>query len=339
MKQPLLISVALLATLACSTVLAPFELVPPTATVTPITPTVTVTPTLASPTLTVTSIPPLPTIQSTPLTYGMAFRDVIYCTPNGQPMRMDIFFPQTGAQPWPVILYVHGGGWIGGSKILGPGVADVPALTAGGYMVAAVSYRLLDDYPFPAMIEDIKCAVRYLRANAAEYTLDPTRIGAYGSSAGGHLVDLLGLSDESAGWDVGEYLDQSSRVQAVVSLFGLSDLRNADYSQSLRRSAYKLFGATDENDSILDIASSVTYISADDPPFFILNGDKDEVIPASEAQSFYDLLTLAGIRADLLIVQNAGHGFVPIDADFTTPSRAEITEMIIAFFDRYLKGD
>ena len=176
-------------------------------------------------------VPPSPTSSPSPTpfgNYGKSLIDVTYCSPDGLPQKMDIYFPKSGG-PWPVFLYVHGGGWDKGDKAEGAGWNY---LNDKGYLVVSVNYRLAAyNIKFPAMIEDVKCAVRYLRAHALEYNLNPDRIGALGASAGGHLVALLGTSDKSAGWDVGEYLDQSSRVQAVIPEAVFSDFTQAHAEQ------------------------------------------------------------------------------------------------------------
>src|SRR5512140_2368186 len=178
-------------------------------------PTSTLQPTVtASPSRTSTPSP-LPFQQ-----YGETLRDVTYCTPGDRPQKMDLYFPGAGG-PWPVVAYVHGGGWRYGDKSEAGLLAA--GMTARGYLVASINYRLYPAGKFPDMIEDVKCAVRSLRAHAGQYNLDPARIAAVGISAGGHLVALLGTADKSAGWDVGEYLDQSSRVQAVVAMAAPTD--------------------------------------------------------------------------------------------------------------------
>ena len=158
------------------------------------------------------------------------------------------------------------------------------------------------------MIEDVKCAVRSLRAHASEYNLDPNRIGALGASAGGHLVALLGTSDKSAGWDVGEYLDQSSRVQAVVAEAVFSDFTRTIYD-SMQMSIYFAFGDFPGTDSTINMAASpVTYITPDDPPFLIIHGDKDGYAPPEQAQTLDARLKAAGVSSKLVIVQNGPTG-------------------------------
>lgn len=149
-----------------------------------------------------------PTPSFDPSRRTTAVVDIPYCTASSA-QTLDIYYPASQG-PWPVVIYVHGGSWMEGSKAEGAGWQT---LTDHGFLVASIGYRLAAESKFPAMIEDVKCAVRYLRANSQLHNLDPNRIGAIGASAGGHLVGLLGVADASAGWDVGEHLDQSSSVQ------------------------------------------------------------------------------------------------------------------------------
>jgi acetyl esterase/lipase len=268
--------------------------------------------------------PPLPTE-----------RDVTYCTLDGVELKMDIYRPQGSAAPTPALLYVHGGGWTGGDKRSGKGIRDIPELLARGYLVAAVNYRLAPRYKFPAMIEDVKCAVRFLRANAERFSINPEKIGAWGGSAGGHLVALLGTSDATAGWDVGQYLEQSSRVQAVVDMYGPTDL-TVLFEGANPRLMEQVFGTSDRNSETLQKASPVNWVSLDDPPFLILHGERDPLVPVSQSQLLYEKLQAACVPATFVIVKNAGHGFAPLGGPIS-PSRQELTKMIADFFDQYLK--
>jgi acetyl esterase/lipase len=268
---------------------------------------------------------------------GTIQRNITYCTVNGVQLKMDFYYPQTArVQSAPVAVYVHGGGWSAGDKADGEATTDIPELTAQGYLVAAINYRLAPQYKFPAQIEDVKCAIRSLRAHSAVYHLDPNHVGVWGGSAGGHLVSLLGVADASAGWDVGQYTDQSSRVQAVVDMFGPADLTVPDFNGLHTQLLEQVFGTTDPNSEALKRASPVTWISSGDPPFLILQGEKDNVVPPSQSQEFYDKLKAASVPATLVMVQNAGHGFTPVGGPIS-PSRSELTKMIADFFDQHLK--
>ncbi len=222
------------------------------------------------------SAPPAPTTPSARPTGGL--QTVTYCAPQGVPLAMDIAVPSPApASAAPAVLYVHGGGWEHGDRYGGGFLEQLrPALLARGFVVASIDYRLAPQYRWPAQIEDAKCAVRYLRANASRYGIDPARLGAWGGSAGGHLVSLMGTADASAGFDVGEYAAISSRLQAVVDLFGPADLTAAGWGSHAANVVRDVFGVQPGQPSdTLVRASPVTYVSRDDPPFLILQGDRD----------------------------------------------------------------
>ncbi|MEW6404428.1 MAG: alpha/beta hydrolase [Chloroflexota bacterium] len=273
---------------------------------------------------------PLPTPTFDPARLGTSQLDVTYCTVDGVDLKMDVYFPSAMNGPAPAVVYVHGGGWRSGDKRSGVGTAEFSGLNTTGFVVFALNYRLAPDYRFPAMIEDVKCAVRSIRAHAAEYNIDPDRIGAFGGSAGGHLVAMLGTTDASAGFDVGQYLEYSSRVHAVVDMFGPTDL-TLQFSDEQTQRASHVF-----TEDQLVMASPVTYITPDDPPFLILQGDKDRVVPPEQSQVLYDRLVGGGVEAQLVMVENAGHGFNPVDGEIS-PKRAELALMILSFFSQHLQ--
>jgi acetyl esterase/lipase len=247
---------------------------------------------------------------------------------DGLEQKLDVYYPKTGG-PWPVFLYVHGGSWRELDKAEGAGWRY---LNDSGFLVASLNYRLAtSDIKFPAMIEDIKCAVRYLRAHAARYHLDPDAIGVLGASAGGHLAALLGTADESAGFDVGQYLDQSSRVQAVVTMSGLSDF-TVPVEGGVSMAIYFAFGAlAGTNPTLLAPASPVTYITPDDPPFLILHGDEDGVVPIEQAQILDEKLTAAGVPSTLVVVKGGDHGLNPLPGKTAEPAWEEISRIILEF--------
>ena len=259
---------------------------------------------------------------------GVTEKDVTYCTMGGVALKMDVYYPSSNEAPWAVTMYVHGGGWSSGDKAQGAGALEIPSLQGAGFLVVSVNYRLAPEYPFPAMIEDVKCAVRFLRANAEHFNLDPNRIGAYGGSAGGHLVNMLGVTDPGAGFDVGEYLEYSSRVQAVVDMFGPADL-TVEFPGGYGRLGDTVFGGLDAA-----LASPVTYVTSDDPPFLILQGDQDTTVPPEQSQIFYDWLVSANVPATLVMVKNAEHGFRPVGGAID-PTREQLTQMAVDFFNQY----
>ena len=253
-----------------------------------------------------------------------------YCTPGGTPLLMDLYRP-SGPGPFPVVLHVHGGAWLLGDRNTFPSLSIPGSYTAAGFAWATIDYRLAPTYRFPAQIQDVACSVRFLRAHAAALNLDGSRIGAYGDSAGGHLVSLLATAPRSAGFDVGEYLDQSSRVQAVVDEFGITEFDAAYLAITPYVGA--VFGTTDP-DALRQYAP-LTYVSADDPPFFIVQGALDTIVQPYQSQDLYDALRSVGVPADLLMVQHAGHELLSVDGPIV-PSRAVVEADIVAAFKKYL---
>jgi acetyl esterase/lipase len=275
-----------------------------------------------------------PTAAFAPSKFGAADRDVVYCTMNDLSQKMDVYYPKSGG-PWPVFVYVHGGSWRELDKAEGEGWRY---LNDHGFLVVSLNYRLASlDIKFPAMIEDIQCAIRYLRAHSAEYNLDPDHIGALGASAGGHLVALLGTADASAGWDVGEWLDQSSKVQAVITMSGLSDF-TVPIEGGVSMAIYYAFGAlAGTNLPLMAPASPVTYITPDDPPFLIIHGDQDGVVPVEQATILDSRLQAAGVSSTLIIVKNGGHDLKALPGKTAEPSQEEISKSILEFLEKNLK--
>lgn len=239
---------------------------------------------------------------------------------------MDVYFPDSGG-PWPLLVYVHGGAWMHGDKAEAAMFARL--MTAQGYLVVSVNYRLYPAAQFPAMIEDVKCAIRSLRANAAQYNLDPNRVGVVGVSAGGHLVALLGTTDRSAGWDVGEYLDQSSRVRVVIAMAGVMDLArkfpNADI-EAMKRVGFGEYNVVE--------ASPISHVTPDDPPFLLIHGDRDELVPVEQSQLMYERLVQENVPARLVVVENASHSFTAPGG--MKPTVSEINQIILDFLAQYL---
>jgi acetyl esterase/lipase len=276
-----------------------------------------------------TAVPtPTPVPSPTPFgRYGQSLIDVTYCTMDGQPQKMDLYLPDAGG-PWPVLVYVHGGSWMQGDKTEAAGLGKW--LNPLGYAVVSVNYRMYPYVHFPALIEDVKCAIRSLRAHATEYNIDPEHIGAMGASAGGHLVALLGTSDKSAGWDVSEYLDQSSRVQAVIDMSGPADLMLKFQNSGLQTVVMVAF------DDQQKAASPITHVSTDDPPFLVIHGDKDAVVEFAQGQTMYDHLVAAGVPAQFVVVKNGGHDLKAADGS-ATPTMDEINQIVLDFLGKNLK--
>ena len=257
--------------------------------------------------------------------------------------KLDLYIPE-GTGPFPVVIMVHGGGFMFGDKADGAGLTGVDQLLAAGYAVASINYRLSGEAQYPAQIFDTKAAVRFLRANASQYNLNPDKFGAWGASAGGNLVSLLGTTcgvAELEG-DLGNN-DQSSCVQAVVDWFGPIDflkmqeqLTEAGCSASTDEASSpesKLVGAPIQTvPEKVALTNPMNYITPDDAPFLIENGTADCNIPPVQNKNLADALS-AVIGADnvtYVSLEGAGHG----GSQFET---AENLAMVIAFLDTYLK--
>lgn len=263
-----------------------------------------------------------------------AYRDLEYVANGHERHKLDLFVPEKAGGPLPLIIWVHGGGWQNGSK------EGCPPLRAGyterGYAVASINYRLSGHAVFPAQIEDCKAAIRWLRAHAQEYHLDPQRFGVWGSSAGGHLVALLGTSGEVREFDKGAHLDQSSRVQAVCDYYGPTDftvfVTTPGYEGHARAEAPEgklIGGAVLENKDKAARVNPVTFVSKDDPSFLIVHGDEDRTVPINQSQLLFVALKKAGVSAHFHTIKGAGHG-----TGFGGP---EIEPMVREFFQNHLK--
>jgi acetyl esterase/lipase len=234
-----------------------------------------------------------------------------------------------------VLVYVHGGSFTSGDKSKGSGTLDIPAMTGRGYAVAAINYRLMPEHPFPAEVLDAKCAVRFLRAHADEYQFKTEKIGIWGGSAGGHLSAMIGLTNGDPAFESGEYLKESSSVEAVVEMFGPTDL-TAKMGWLQRWLLRRAFGTDDPHALLLRQASPVNYATEDAPPFLILHGERDTAVPVEQAQALYQELLHAEVDATLVIVENANHNFKPTGGPIT-PTRTEISDLMADFFDRTLR--
>lgn len=263
--------------------------------------------------------------------------DVIYSRAGGEELKMDVFFPTNLAgRKLPVVLYVHGGGWQTGTKSMLSMMAGPSELLRRGYLVVAMNYRLAPQHKFPAMIEDVKCAVRYLRAHARDFNLDPARIGAMGDSSGGHLVALLGLTDASAGFEGEGWPKQSSRVQAVVDLYGPTEFANGNSNFITLKLIQDAFGATNTTDPILIKANPVTYVSRRAPPFLILHGDRDNLVDLQQSAELDARLKAVGADSTFVVITNLAHGYVPLGLK-ASPNNEELSTLIADFFDRKLR--
>jgi acetyl esterase/lipase len=258
-------------------------------------------------------------------------RTVGYCVEGGQALDMTLFAPNAPGHSAPVVLQVHGGGWQHGSRIVSLTQSTTASdLVGAGFVVASIDYRLAPANPWPDQIIDTKCAVRFLRAHAADLGINPDEIAALGTSAGGQLVSLLGTTGASDQWDVGGYLDQSSHVEAVVDEFGPADLTATDWPRGTSRMIRTVFGV---DDATLSAASPVTSVTADDPPFLILQGTDDQVVPPGQSGALAERLRVAQVPVDLVWVDGGRHGLqTPGESPSPTTLDAKVTAFLKGVF-------
>jgi acetyl esterase/lipase len=256
------------------------------------------------------------------------FRDLAYVLDGHERQKLDLYLPRNG-QSFPLIINIHGGAFKMGSKEQG---VPLDYLTRG-YAVASINYRLSQQAVFPAQIEDCKAAVRWLRAHATEFGLDPKRFAAWGASAGGHLSAMLGTTGGTKEFEVGANLDQSSRVQAVVDYFGPTDflqmdahrLPNGQVHDAADSPESELVGGPiRRNQEKTARANPITYVTRDDPPFLICHGEVDPLVPHHQSELLEAALKKAGVSVTFYTVKGAGHG------QFRDPKVPELTRKFLA---------
>ena len=248
-------------------------------------------------------------------------------------LKLDIYLPSDKPKPYPVIVWIHGGGWHSGNKKLGRRAI----LLDREYAVVSIEYRLSRQALFPAQIHDCKGAIRWIRAHAEEYGFDPGRIGVYGSSAGGHLVAMLGTTKnvvELEG-ETGGNLEYSSHVQAVCDWYGPSNLltiadypSNIDHTRANSPESLLLGGTIEELPEAAWAASPIAYVDGDEPPFLIQHGTEDPAVPFHQSVELDSALREAGVDVEFQPVVGGGHG-----SGFEEDS---VMNRMLAFFERTL---
>ncbi|MEO0447135.1 MAG: alpha/beta fold hydrolase [Verrucomicrobiota bacterium] len=248
-------------------------------------------------------------------------KDLPYADNDNPRQALDLYLPRSrdAEKPLPLLVFIHGGGWQSGSKD-GAGRRLAPFLESGHYAGASIGYRLTDEATWPSQIHDCKAALRWLRAHAAQYHLDPDRVAVWGTSAGGHLVAMLGVTHEVDGLEgeLGSHDDEDSSVQAVINFFGPSELHtmndDEDYPSTMDHNApnspeSKLVGGPiQENLEISRNASPLSHVSEDDAPTLIVHGTKDPLVPFPQSLQLDERLDDAGVSSTLITVEGAGHG-------------------------------
>ena len=255
---------------------------------------------------------------------------------EGNPMwKLDLALPDaTSSAPRPAVVFIHGGGWRSGDKRAGYFLQGAIDYAARGYVGLSINYRLTGEAPFPASVEDVRCAIRWLRAHAKDYNVDPERIGGYGNSAGAHLVTHLALAgpdpmlDGDAPWK-----EQSSLLQAACASATPADFTEAVGANAARLQSPGSFfhGPVDTLTDRLRMASPITFARADAPPILLIHGDKDTTVRPEQSHKLYAALKAAGAKdVALMIIHDVGHGVFMQHRTITHPAME-------AFFDRTLR--
>jgi len=270
---------------------------------------------------------------STPVLYPVREElNVVYGHAGGEDLQLDLFVPKEAPGPLPAVVILHGGGWATGSREAHRPHAAV--LAAWGYVAATVDYRLVPRHRFPAQIQDAKCAVRWLRANAERYQIDRERIAALGFSAGAHLALLLGVTEAKDGLEgEGGNPEQSSRVQAVVNISGPTDLTRPDWPPAIQLVIADFLGGSREQlPDIYRAASPVAYIHRGASPVLTLHGTDDPVVPYEQAQLLHAALRKARVPSRLIPLHSKDHG-----ENWTAKDQQRSVAAIRAFLEANLR--
>jgi alpha-L-fucosidase 2 len=226
--------------------------------------------------------------------------DLTYGTAAGEELKLDLSVPE-GPGPFPVCILVHGGGFEKGDKQKQPKHWFAP-LSEAGYAWVSINYRLAPAHKYPGSVEDVETSIRWVKAHASEYRIDPSRIVLIGESAGGYLVNKVGTMNQ-----------EETRVAAVVSFYGAADLlfrlKSSNGKPSIAFSNY--FGVTEDNEAtrkFLVEASPVTHVRPGLPPFLLIHGNKDDRVPYEQSVNFYAKLKAAGVPAEFITIEGGGHG-------------------------------
>jgi len=266
--------------------------------------------------------------------------DVPYVKDGDVSQRLDIYYPEKAPkEPLPLIVHIHGGGWMGGNKH----PCDT-RMVSQGYVLASVGYRFSQKAKFPAQIQDCQAAIRWLRAHAEKYHINPDKVGVIGGSAGGHLSALVGVSGGKKLFaTIGENEEQSDAVQCVCDIFGpknfASVIEQAEKDKNVKNifkfntpsDPYsELIGANLSDKEKTAAVSPITYVDKDSPPTLILHGTHDALVPYAQSEEFAEAMTKNGASVWLQKFPGAGHG----GGSFSKPS---VLRLMKNFFDKYLK--
>lgn len=261
--------------------------------------------------------------------------DLDYAGTGNPRHTLDLYLPEKPAAegPLPVVVFIHGGGWQNGDKN-GGGGRVAPLVATGRFAGASIGYRLSGEAQWPAQIHDCKAAIRWIKAHAKEHGLDPDRVAVWGSSAGGHLVAMLGVSDGVAELEgtIGAHADRNARVKCVVDFFGPADLlaMGGKHDDPASPESRLIGGPVQENPDKARSASPVAHVGGGDAPFLIVHGDEDPLVPYAQSVALETKLEAAGVPVVLLTVAGGGHG---------QGFGGAVAETVAAYLERQLLGE
>lgn len=277
-----------------------------------------------------------------------SYADVIYSSVQGfRPLVVDIYTPPKKGAPKPLILYIHGGGWIGGHTRHSGALANFPKvlaqLASEGFVVASLEYRLSGEAPFPAQLQDARAAIRFLKSNAGKYGLDASRVGVWGGSAGGHLAALSAYSCGDTALDPAPAAAGSECVQSLVSWYGVFD-----FGAMINRPLPSAGPVSPENQLLrctpsecpadrIAAASPITYIDAKDPPSLLIHGENDAVVNVSQSRLAEAKLRSVGAAVGTIYIPGVDHSFVGTTPASTRKATLKATNATFDFFRKTLQ--
>jgi len=237
--------------------------------------------------------------------------DVVYGSANNTPLKLDIWYPRDNPNPTPTVVYIHGGGWIFGSKE-GAVYQLLPYLERG-WRVVNVEYRMAGNSLAPGSVEDTRCALRWIYRNAAQWKFDTSKIILTGHSAGGHLSLITGMLPDGTALDNrcfadAKYGDVPMKVAAIVNWYGISDVNDLIKGPNVKNYAVMWMGSLPNAEEVAKSVSPLTYVRAGLPPIVTMHGDKDDVVPYSHATRLHDALKRTNNKETLVTIEGGGHG-------------------------------
>jgi acetyl esterase/lipase len=232
--------------------------------------------------------------------------DIVYGVGNNTQLKLDVWYPNAVNAPTPTLVYIHGGGWIFGTKE--SSVLQFLPFLEQGWRIVNVEYRMASNSLAPAAVEDTRCALRWVFRNSKQYNFDTSKIVLTGHSAGGHLSLITGMLPKGTPLDNQCYGDEDLKVAAIINWFGISDVNDLIQGANLKNYAMMWVGSRKDAPEIARSVSPLAYVRPDIPPILTIHGDKDDVVPYSQATRLKEALDKAKVKNELFTIKGGGHG-------------------------------